>query len=129
MTKLGSRIFLALGILLLMPLAASAQVLPSFSTWENQRTSTLSVGFVNGDHFDGWFVNRAAGFQCQNIPYPVTGTILPNGAITFTVNFTNCETVTYWKGRVTGSQMPTSWILYYKGIQRMTGNDLFKKIM
>jgi hypothetical protein len=129
MTKLGSRIFLALGILLLTPLAASAQVLPSFSTWENQRTSTLSVGFVNGDHFDGWFVNRAAGFQCQNIPYPVTGTILPNGAITFTVNFTNCETVTYWKGRVTGSQMPTSWILYYKGIQRMTGNDLFKKIM
>jgi len=129
MKRLGSKIFLALGILLLMPLAASAQVLPSFSTWENQRTSTLSVGFVNGDHFDGWFVNRAAGFQCQNIPYPVTGTILPNGAITFVVNFTNCETVTYWKGRVVGSQMPTKWILYYKGIQRMTGEDLFRKIM
>jgi hypothetical protein len=128
MMKLSSQIFLALGILLLTPLAASAQVLPSFSTWENQRTSTLSVGIVNGHRFDGWYVNRAAGFQCQNIPYPVTGTILPNGAITFTVNFTNCETVTYWKGRVVGSQMPTKWTLFYRGIQRMTGDDFFRKL-
>jgi hypothetical protein len=129
MMKLGSRIFLALGILLLTPLAASAQVLPSFSTWVNQRTSTLSVGFVNGNHFDGTFINRAAGFQCQNILYPVTGgTILPNGAITFVVSFTECDTVTIWRGHVAGSQMPTSWILYYRGIQRQTGNDLFKKM-
>jgi hypothetical protein len=128
MIRLGSQIFLALGILLLTPLAASAQVLPPFSTWQNQRTSTLNVGFVNGNQFDGWFINRAAGFQCQNIPYPATGTILPNGAITFVVNFTNCQTVTTWTGRVIGSQMPTKWVLIYKGVQRMTGSDLFRKL-
>ena len=63
MMKLGSQTFLALAILLLTPLAASAQVLPPFSTWQNERTSTLNVGFVNGNQFDGWFINRAAGSE------------------------------------------------------------------
>jgi hypothetical protein len=128
MTRLGLRIIVAFGILLLMPLAVSAQVLPPGSIWENQRTSTLSVESVTGNHFDGWFINRAAGFQCQNFPYRATGTILPNGAITFTVNFTQCQTVTIWKGRVTGSQMPTKWTLYYQGVPRMMGDDFFKRV-
>jgi len=71
MTRLASHAFVAFGIFLLTSLTASAQVLPSFSTWENQRTSILNVGLVTGNQFNGFFTNRAAGFQCQNIPYPV----------------------------------------------------------
>jgi hypothetical protein len=126
MVRLASHAFAAFGILLVTCLAASAQVLPSFSTWENQRTSILNIGLVTGTQFNGFFTNRAPGFQCQNIPYPVeNGTILPNGAITFTVNFAACSTVTTWKGRVIGSQMPTTWVLVHNGV-RQKGSDLFK---
>ena len=128
MTRLASHAFVAFGIFLLTSLTASAQVSPSFSTWENQRTSILNVGLVTGNQFGGFFTNRAPGFQCQNIPYPVqNGIILPNGAITFTVDFTACATVTTWKGQVTGSQMPTKWVLVHNGVQQR-GSDLFRKI-
>ena len=128
MIRLASHAFVAFVIFLLTSLTASAQVLPSLSTWENQRTSILNVGLVTGNRFSGFFTNRAPGFQCQNIPYPVeNGIILPNGAITFTVNFTACASVTTWKGQVTGSQMPTTWVLVHNGV-RQQGRDLFKRL-
>ncbi len=131
MKTFALRVLLVLGVLLVGPATAFAQVLPSFSTWENDKHSILSVGFVNGAQFSGVFINHAAGFQCQNIPYPVTGSVLPNGAITFVVDFTACSTVTTWRGRVMGSRIATKWFLVYRdshgGIHRMRGADLFTR--
>ena len=128
MKRFALQIFLAVGILLSAAETVSAQALPSFSTWLNDKGSTLNVQFVDPNgQFYGFYINRASGFQCQNVPYPVAGTVLPNGAITFVVNFTNCNTLTTWKGRVLGARMPTKWLLIYNGVQRMTGADFFTR--
>ena len=127
MMRHGLQIFLAFIALLLTSLTASAQVLPPFSSWVNQRGSSLYVGFVNGNQFSGTFINRASGFQCQGIPYPANGMVYPNGAVTFVVNFTNCDSVTTWTGQVKGSQIPTKWILVYKNKPYMRGTDLFTR--
>lgn len=127
MVRCGSRIFLAFIALLLTSLTASAQVLPPFSSWLNQRGSSLYVAFVNGNQFSGTFINRAPGFQCQGIPYPANGAVNPNGAVTFVVNFTNCNSMTTWTGRIKGSQIPTKWILVYKNRPYMRGTDLFTR--
>ena len=124
MKAFASRMFLAVGLLFLASVAASAQVLPPLSVWKNQRGSLLTLVPLGGTSLGGVFTNFAPGFQCQGIPYPVTGSVLPNGAITFQVNFVACNTVTTWRGRVNGRQMPTRWVLFYNG-RRMTGTDLF----
>jgi len=127
MMRHGLQIFLAFIALLLTSLTASAQVLPPFSSWVNQRGSSLYVGFVNGNQFSGTFINRASGFQCQGIPYPANGMVYPNGAVTFVVNFTNCDSVTTWTGQVKGSQIPTKWTLVYRNKPYMRGTDLFTR--
>ncbi len=124
MKAFASRIFLAACLLLLASVAASAQVLPPLSLWKNDKGSLLTLVPLGGTSVGGVFTNFARGFGCQGIPYPVAGTVLPNGAITFQVNFTGCNTVTTWRGRVMGRRMPTRWILIYNG-RRMTGADLF----
>lgn len=126
MKTLGSRVLLIVGILLLGAIPASAQVLAPFSTWVNNRGSILNVGWVAVDGaFGGTYTNNAPGFQCHST-YPVNGIVNPTGAITFRVDFWDCNTVTTWTGRVAGRRMPTKWVLIYNG-RRMTGADYFTR--
>lgn len=107
---------------------ALAQSFPVPSLWQNQRGSTLQVNWVDpfSGFMQGTFINRAAGFQCRYTPYPALGDArVPT--IGFTVNFTQCNTVTVWTGQVNGNIMPTTWVLTYPG-GILRGRDLFRRI-
>jgi Avidin family len=90
----------------------------------DQRGSELRITSVgkNGS-LHGTFTNYASGFQCQGIPYPITGMTSP-GPTTFTVNFVQCRTVTRWDGTASVFGMPTQWVLRHGG-QTETGTDFF----
>jgi hypothetical protein len=106
---------------------AVAQGLPVPSLWQNQRGSTLQINALDPfGHMSGTFINRAAGFQCRNTPYPATG-YYSNPGITFTVSFTQCNSITVWNGQVNGNIMPTSWVLTYQG-GTQTGSDTFQLV-
>ena len=123
------RLFATLFLLLTSSVTALAQNLPLLSTWKNEGGSLLTVWWISGDSFRGTFTNFAPGFQCQGIPYPAVGSVKPNGALLFTVTFTNCNTVTNWHGRLLGNQMPTRWKLVYSDsnghFQKLYGKNLF----
>lgn len=126
------RILLALTLLLGVQSLALSQGLPASSLWQNQRGSTLEVYFVDpAGSFQGQFINRAAGFQCQGMPYPATGTVR-GAAITFVVNFVQCTSQTTWSGQVTSKTMKTRWVLIYTPPsgppQRLRGADTFTRI-
>ena len=63
----------ALG-LALAACAAHAQI-PTNSTWENQRGSTLQITSIDPTTgaLRGTYINPAAGFACQGTPYDVIG--------------------------------------------------------
>jgi Avidin family len=111
--------------------SAFAQSIPAPSFWKNQRGSELSIWSLNGGRFEGVFTNRAPGFACQGIPYPVTGQVTPQGFF-FVVTFAKCNSFTRWYGRVNGSQMPTKWNLYYIGSDgtpgSLAGSDVFTRV-
>ena len=118
------KLLLAFIVLLASQTLAAADPLPAPSSWVNQRGSTLDI-FSAGTIY-GVFVNQASGFQCQNIPYPVTGTSTAS-TVVFTVNFVQCNSQTTWKGSVHGNKMPTRWVLTYPG-GKMRGKDLFTRV-
>ena len=125
------KLLLAFGFLLSFQTFAFADPLPSFSFWQNQRGSTLQIFFVNPNgSFDGVFINQAAGFECQGIPYPAVGTATP-AVVIFTVSFTKCRSQTVWRGRVSGTTMSTKWVLTYVkpngGIGILRGKDVFTR--
>jgi hypothetical protein len=127
MKTFASRILLTIGLLLFASMTASAQALPPFSNWQNDKGSILNVTFVTGNTFAGLFTNRAQGYGCQ-FTYPVdNGTIMPNGNISFSVNFVGCDTVTRWRGHIVGSKIPTKWVLVYKG-RKFYGADVFTRL-
>jgi len=106
--------------------AALADPLTAPSFWKNQRGSELMITAVSSSGaIRGTFTNRAAGFGCQGIPYPVTGRTTAQQT-TFKVNFVRCRTVTTWTGVVNGLTMPTTWILIYNG-PTQTGFDFFTR--
>lgn len=118
------RLLLAFIVLLASQTLANADPLPAPSFWQNQRGSTLEI--FSAGTISGVFINRAPGFQCQNIPYPVTG-ISTASSVVFTVNFAQCNSQTTWRGQVRGNKMPTRWVLTYPlGITR--GKDLFTRV-
>lgn len=110
---------------------AIAQELPAPSYWKNERGSELFVWSVNGGALQGAFTNHAPGFACQGIPYPVSGSVNSTG-LYFVVTFARCNSFTRWVGTITGSQMPTSWTLFYvdnKGNPRkLKGADIFTRV-
>jgi hypothetical protein len=126
------RILLALFVLIGLQSFASAQGLPSWSLWQNQRGSTLEVYFVDpSGPFSGTFTNQAQGYQCKGIPYPASG-ISRGASVTFAVTFTQCFSHTTWFGVVNGNTMKTNWILIYSPPngppQRSTGTDIFTRV-
>lgn len=60
----------------------SGSVLAS-SSWTNQNGSTLIINSIySNGMLTGQYINREAGWNCQNTPYPVTGWVY-GSAITF----------------------------------------------
>jgi len=126
------RILLALAILLGFHTFAFCQGLPASSLWKNQRGSTLEVFAVDpAGPFQGTFINRAAGFSCQDTPYPAAGTI-KNTAIVFVVSFAPCSSYATWYGKVKGNTMTTSLIILYVPPngppQKVQKTDLFTRV-
>ncbi|TPQ34278.1 hypothetical protein C2U70_17380 [Bradyrhizobium guangdongense] len=123
-------------IFFLLPFSAQAQV-SSFSTWVNSRGSILTVFLVDPGTgvFTGTYVNKAAGFQCQGVPYVASG-VAKGTSVTFTVNWKgilvpDCHSTTVWTGRSIGPALKTRWKLDYIGSDGkphvLYGKDVFAK--
>lgn len=104
------------------------------SGWTNQSGSTLYIDAIApSGQITGHYINRAPGFGCQNLSYPVTGWIYGT-AITFTVTWRNpgesCNSITAWTGFFANGQITTLWQLVRNGStgpgQIMKGSDVFR---
>lgn len=115
--------------------ASDAEKIQAVSAWKNQRGSTLYIDNIEPTgQLYGRFINRAPGFRCQNIPYPVVGWVYGT-AITFTViwkGIESCNSITAWTGFVHQGKMQTLWQLVSSGStntsQIMQGADTFTPV-
>lgn len=112
----------------------SIPALSALSAWTNQDGSTLYIDTVGTNGLiTGTYINRASGYQCKNISYPVTGWVYGT-AITFTTIWESttesCNSITAWTGFYYQGQISTLWQLTINGStstsQIMTGSDVFK---
>jgi len=110
--------------------AAGAQTLAAGSVWKNENNSTMTLTSVDPTTglLTGTFVT---GVGCgQGKARPLTG-FYNQGAITFTVNFEDCNSATAWSGQVTtaGNQIVTLWYLAVSGApawdSTLAGSDVF----
>jgi hypothetical protein len=95
--------------------ANAADKLQALSAWTNESGSTLYINSIaSNGQLSGTYINRAAGWGCQNTPYPVTGWVYGT-AITFTVNWQNatesCNSITAWTGFYYQGKINTLWQL------------------
>jgi hypothetical protein len=128
------RLFGALLLLIGLTSITSAQSLPEWSVWKNQYTSLLIVTKVDSatGNFIGTFINNAKGYECQGIGVPVTGKI-KGSSVAFVANFASCHnTITGWKGTLSGNTITTDWDLWYAdpdaNFHEMKGQDTFTKV-
>ncbi len=105
----------------------------ALSAWTNQSGSTLYIDSIDtSGKLTGHYINRAAGYGCQNIAYPVTGWVYGT-AITFTTlwqsSTVSCNSITAWTGFLYQGQINTQWQLVINGStspqQIVKGSDLF----
>lgn len=108
--------------------------LKALSAWTNQSGSTLYIDSVGSDGLlTGTYINRAAGYGCQNISYPVTGWVYGT-AITFNTVWKSttqsCNSITAWTGFYYKGAISTLWQLSVNGSsstsQILQGSDTFK---
>ena len=108
--------------------------LKALSAWTNQSGSTLYIESISNDgQIVGSYINRAQGYGCQNIEYPVTGWVYGT-AITFTVDWKSaiesCNSITSWTGFLYQGKIQTLWQLVVNGSsstsQIINGPDTFK---
>jgi hypothetical protein len=134
--KLSRTIFVILFIIT-APMTAAAQTataaVSALSAWTNQSGSTLYIDSVDpSGKLTGHYINRAAGYGCQNISYPVTGWIYGT-AITFTTiwqsSTESCNSITAWTGFYYNGKISTLWQLAINGStstqQIIQGSDVF----
>jgi hypothetical protein len=109
--------------------------LAALSVWVNQAGSTFSIDNIDSNgQITGTYINREAGYGCQNSSYPVTGWVFGT-AITFTVIWENsvesCNSITSWTGFYYNSQISTLWQLVINGStstsQIIKGSDTFTR--
>ncbi len=109
---------------------AQAQDLAAGSIWINQNNSKLLISSVdpNTGLMTGIF---ATGVGCGvGVQRPMTG-FYNQGAMTFTVNFQECNSATSWSGQLsaTGTQIMTLWYLASSGTPQwnsiIAGTDTF----
>jgi hypothetical protein len=113
-----------------------AQALPAPSSWQNQRRSVMSVVAVDPTTgaIKGQYTNNAAGFACQGVPFDLGGKTSGN-KVTLIVVWKNatmsCDSITVWKGRVSGNKIRTRWELSYVNgagsIKELRGADAFER--
>jgi len=117
----------------LTSIAQAGNLLQAGSAWTNQSGSTLYIRSISPNGLlTGAYINRAAGYQCQNTPYPVTGWVYGT-AITFTTKWKNstesCNSITAWTGFLYQGQIKTLWQLVINGSsstrQIIQGSDTF----
>ncbi len=137
---------LLLAFLFLSNASAEAQKAPLTSTasptitapssWKNQRGSELKIATIDSSGaFNGEYINNAAGFDCQGVPFDVSGHNSGND-IAFSVTWKNatknCGSITVWHGTLTGDTMNTTWELAYGddktgNITILSGQDIFQR--
>jgi hypothetical protein len=106
------------------------------SSWANQDGSTLSItGVDSAGQITGIYINGAAGYNCQDIVYPVTGWIYGT-AITFDTKWEStiesCNSITSWAGFLYQGEISTFWNLTLNGStstsQIIQGKDTFTQV-
>lgn len=112
----------------------AAPTLQASSAWTNQSGSTLYIDAIDPTgKITGHYINRAAGYSCQNISYPVTGWVYGT-ALTFTTIWESatesCNSITAWTGFLNAQgQIATLWQLVISGStstsQIIQGSDVF----
>ncbi len=109
-------------------------ILQALSAWTNQSGSTLYIDTIGSNGLlTGTYINRAQGYGCQNISYPVTGWVYGT-AITFNTIWQSttesCNSITAWTGFYHQGAISTLWQLTINGStsssQILQGNDTFK---
>ena len=110
-----------------------SQGLTAASVWVNQVGSLLSINSIDANGLlTGTYINKEAGYGCQNSSYPVTGFVYGT-VISFTVNWQNsvetCNSITSWTGFYFNGQISTLWQLVVSGStstsQIVQGSDTF----
>ncbi len=110
---------------------AHAQPAPG-TTWVNQRGSVLTIDTIGIDGmFEGTFVNKAAGFKCQGMPYTVVGWIrgeMMGWLVIWNNSYEDCQSVTAWGGIIVSSTtIETNWVLSSLiSPSSQIGADIFK---
>ncbi len=137
MKKLMIMCLMVLGIASGAHAHATDNLIQAQSAWTNQSGSTLYIDSIDGDGLlTGSYINRAKGYACQNISYPVTGWVYqsPQGlSITFTTiwqsSTESCNSITAWTGFFSAGQIQTLWQLVSNGSsstsQILQGSDTF----
>jgi Avidin family len=124
-----SRFVATIALLAAATIAAFAQSLPVPSYWLNQRGSEMKLYAIDPQgNFLGVYINHAPGFACQGTPFPLSGHAI-GALVTFTVVWTNpwqdCHSRTIWRGVVSGTSLPTKWLLLAPHSPPLFGLDLF----
>jgi len=112
--------------------AETVEKVESLSAWTNQSGSTLYINQIESNgQLTGTYINRAQGYGCQNVAYPVTGWVYGT-AITFTTIWRgteSCNSITVWTGFLYNGQIQTLWQLVVNGStstkQIIQGTDTF----
>lgn len=103
----------------LLSTAVMGQSLSPGSVWTNTRGSIFTITDINAEgYLTGTYVNKAAGFGCQNEPMAVSGRVKGN-LLSFTVRWENanvdCNSITSWTGYSESDQIFTDWDLVFIG--------------
>ena len=115
--------------------SSSTDTIPVPSSWVNEEGSTLSITAVDAaGQITGIYINRAVGYNCQDVVYPVTGWIYGT-AITFDTKWESqvesCNSITSWAGFLYENQLSTLYNLTQNGstsaTQIIQGEDTFKQ--
>jgi len=108
--------------------------LQALSAWTNQSGSTLYIDTIGSNGLlTGTYINRAQGYGCKNISYPVTGWVYGT-AITFNTIWQSttesCNSITAWTGFYYQGAISTLWQLTINGStstsEILKGSDTFK---
>ncbi|WP_162258311.1 avidin/streptavidin family protein [Frateuria sp. Soil773] len=131
------------GLLAMLVLASTSvfadsignEAIKALSVWTNQNGSTLYIDSISdAGQISGRYINRATGYNCRDIAYPVVGWIYGT-AISFATLWQSqtesCNSITSWTGFYYKGQISTLWQLTINGStspkQILKGSDIFKQ--
>nr|WP_192923550.1 avidin/streptavidin family protein [Sinorhizobium medicae] len=119
LSVMGARMRIMGGVIaaLMLVSSAEAQSIGAGSTWVNDGGSELTiVSISNEGELTGTYVNKVAGFDCQNETMAMKGW-LDGNLLSFTVRWKNankdCASITSWTGYFAAGKIFTDWDLVY----------------